>query len=107
MIDLNRMSRIALKAAKKRETKGQLKSDTFSILKHCAGEVCEATNAWTRWEEVDDEAFNKKLKTNFADELADIITCALIAAAREDVDIEVALLRVQEKNARRAEEKKC
>lgn len=73
MIDLNRMSRIALKAAKKRETKGQLKSDTFSILKHCAGEVCEATNAWTRW---------------------------------EDVDIEVALLRVQEKNARRAEEKK-
>lgn len=103
MIDLNEMSRVALKIAKVREKKEQLKSDTFSILKHCAGELCEATNSLARWEVIDDEMHNKKLKTDFADELADIITCALIAAAREEIDIEGALLRMQEKNARRAE----
>lgn len=104
MIELNKIAYNALKTAKEREKKGQLKSDTMSILKHCAGEVCEATDAYARWCEIDDENVNKSLKTAFADEVADIITCALIAAAQEGVDIELALLRVQEKNARRAEQ---
>lgn len=64
MIDLNKISRDALKIAKSRKEKGQLKSNTMSILKHCAGEVCEATNALTRWEVIDDEMHNKKLKTH-------------------------------------------
>lgn len=105
MIDLNRMSRIALKAAKKRETKGQLKSDTFSILKHCAGEVCEATQAycWVCTSRLISKKEVMEDKKHYADELADVITCALIAAAQEGVDIESALRRVQEKNRRRLE----
>lgn len=99
MLDLNKMARDALAVAKKREEKGQLKSDTMSILKHCAGEVCEATEAYSIMFRFRGEIY----KENFADELADVITCALIAAAKEGVDIEAALLRVQEKNARRAE----
>lgn len=44
MIDLNETARVALETAKRRAKKGQLKSDTMSILKHCAGEVVEATD---------------------------------------------------------------
>ena len=99
MIDLNELAQDALAVAKKREKKGQLKSDTMSILKHCAGEVCEATEAFFHWKYFK----GKKNKNCLTEELADVITCALIAAAKEGVDIEAALLRVQEKNARRAE----
>ncbi|MBD5442111.1 MAG: hypothetical protein HDR34_01690 [Treponema sp.] len=108
MIDLNKLARYALKTAIKREKKGQLKSDTMLILKHCAGELCEATEAFFNW-----IYFKRdRNKENLADELADVMTCALIAAEREGVDIEAeregvdieaALLRVQEKDARRAE----
>ena len=103
MIDLNELAQDALKTAKKRETKGQLMSDTFSILKHCAGEVCESVDAYSRLAGSDNEIYDAILKSQYADELADVITCALIAAAREDMDIEAALFRVKEKNARRAE----
>lgn len=37
-----------------------------------------------------------------AAKLADIITCALIAAANEDIDIEKALQECQQKNEARA-----
>lgn len=100
MIDLNEMSRTALKTAKMREEKGQLKSDTMSIMKHCAGEVFEAVEAYS----ICYRFRGKIYEEEFADELADIITCTLIAAANEGADIEAALLRVQEKNARRAEQ---
>lgn len=102
MLDLKELARNALKTAMKREGKGQLKSDTMSILKHCAGEVCEAVEAYAYWETCSLSEVGTR-EDNFAEELADIITCALIAAAKESVDIEAALLRVQEKNARRAE----
>lgn len=95
MIDLNGMAESVLETAKMREEKGQLKSDTMSIMKHCAGEVCEAVEAYSIC-----YRFRGKI---YEEELADIITCALIAAANEGADIEAALLRVQEKNARRAE----
>ena len=100
MIDLNGMAESALETAKMREKKGQLKSDAVSILKHCAGEVCEAVEAYS----ICYRFRGKIYEEQFADEVADIITCALIAAAQEDIDIEAALLRVQEKNARRAEQ---
>lgn len=103
MIDLNELAQDALKTAKKRETKGQLMSDTFSILKHCAGEVCEAAVAYTMCLESQGECEYEALQRDLGNELADVITCALIAAAEENVDIEAALIRVQEKNARRAE----
>lgn len=104
MLDLNELARNALETAMKREGKGQLKSDTLPILKHCAGEVVEATDAFGELCFLGDGMPDTEMyKTAFADELADVITCALIAAAKEGVDIEAALLRVQEKNARRAE----
>ena len=103
MIDLNEMARDALETATEREKKGQLLSDTMSILKHCAGEVCESVDAYSRLAGSDNEIYDAPLKERYAEELADVITCALIAAAKEGVDIEAALLRVQEKNARRAE----
>lgn len=86
MIDLNEMSRAAFKTANKREEKGQLKSDTMSILKHCAGEVVEATQAhndcyWNCCNFFREQIKKKEFKMRFANELADIITCALIAAA--------------------------
>lgn len=103
MVFLNELAQDCLRIAKRREQKGQLKSDTFSILKHCAGEVCEAVDAYSRLAGSDNEILDELLEEQYADELADIITCALIAAAKEGVDIETALERVQEKNARRAE----
>lgn len=104
MIDLNEFAQGAMQTAKKREAKGQLKSDTMSILKHCAGEVVEAMEAFDEYRFLgDDMSYIELNKSQFADELADIITCALIAAANEDINIEAALLRVQKKNARRAE----
>ena len=103
MIDLNELSKNALETAKKREWKGQLRSDTMSILKHCAGEVVEATEAYKEVEEAILYGGETRCRNAFADELADVITCALIAAAQEGVDIESALRRVQEKNRRRLE----
>lgn len=96
---LNSMARSALDIATVRGTKGQLKSDTFSILKHCAGEVVEAVDAYSEYAAYGHDADSKEA---FADELSDIITCALIAAAQENIDIEESLERVQIKNARRA-----
>ncbi|MCM1220498.1 MAG: hypothetical protein NC548_39030 [Lachnospiraceae bacterium] len=105
MIELNKMAGTAFETAQARARKGQLKTDTMSLLKHCAGEVVEATEAYDELCFFSDEEYVDKMrKTEFADELGDIITCALIAAAQEGVDIEAALLRVQEKNARRAEQ---
>lgn len=49
MIDLNETARVALETAKRREDRGQLKSDTMSILKHCAMEVVEAVEANQKW----------------------------------------------------------
>lgn len=97
MIHLDDMAREALETAQKREEKGQLKSDTTSILKHCAGEVVEAM-----WSLVALRKFRGTNCDDLADKLADVITCALIAAANEHINIEAALLRVQEKNERRA-----
>lgn len=105
MIELNEMAHDALKTATEREKKGQLLSDTISVLKHCAGEVVEATYAFNELccfgDDMPDTAM---YKTAFADELADVITCALIAAANEDIDIEFALKRVQKKNEGRVVE---
>ena len=47
MIDLNKLSKQAYEVAKMRESNGaNIKADTISMLKHCAGEVMEATEAY-------------------------------------------------------------
>ena len=128
MIHLNQISKIAFKNAEKRRKNGafgNVKSDTMQLLKHCATEVIEATEAlvdyremknlaedltatdieekWASQEEPDAcEEFYQESRKRFISELADIITCVLIIAAKENIDIEKAIHDVTEKNERRA-----
>lgn len=100
MIDLNKLSTDAYIIAKKRELNGaKIKADTISMLKHCAGEVMEATEAYCDFVyEMTDEYEEK-----FQDEVADIMTCCLIISGYMKLDIELVLNRVMEKNRLRAE----
>lgn len=74
------------------------KTDVFSCLKHCAGEVTEAVEANTIYNKTGEKADQNHL----AEELADIIICALTASAHEEIDIERAINEAMLKNARRA-----
>ena len=100
MIDLNKLSTEAYIVAKKRELNGAfIKTAPIDILKHCAGEVMEATEAYCDFiYEMTDEYEEK-----FQDEVADIMTCCLIISGYMQIDIEKAINRVMEKNRLRAE----
>ena len=74
------------------------KTDVFSCLKHCSGEVTEAVEANTIYNKTGEKADQNHL----AEELADIIICALTASAEEEIDIERAVNEAMLKNARRA-----
>lgn len=74
------------------------KTDVLSCLKHCAGEVTEAVEANTVYNRTGEKADQNHL----AEELADIIICALTASAEEEIDIERAINEAMLKNARRA-----
>ncbi len=74
------------------------KTDVFSCLKHCAGEVTEAVEANT----VYNKTGEKTDQNHLAEELADTIICALTASAEEEIDIERAVNEAMLKNARRA-----
>ena len=100
MIDLNKLSKQAYEVAKRRESNGaKIKADTISMLKHCAGEVMEATEAYCDYVYEMTTEFEEK----FQDEIADIIVCCLIVSGYMQFDIEKAINRVMEKNRLRAE----
>ncbi len=102
MIDLNELAKEAYKTAVQRAENGaSIKTDTVSMLKHCATEVVEAMEAFCLCERISIDG--KQLPSDFSAELADIITCALIIAGREEIDIEQALEQCQKKNKARAE----
>lgn len=94
MINLNEITKQSLQNAKDR---GQ-KTDTIHTLKHCAGEVLEAVEAYIRF-----VYSPKEMADNFPDELADVIMCILTICAAENIDIEKAILSCLEKNRKRAE----
>ena len=100
MINLNEHAQKAQEIAFNRWRKEGVEYHTPAILKHCAGEVCEALEAYNQYLNEYIESYRNKL----AAELADIITCALIAAANEDIDIEKALQECQQKNEARVME---
>lgn len=100
MIELNEHAQKAQEIAFNRWKKKGVEYHTPAILKHCAGEVCEAVETYDQYLYEYIESRRNKL----AEELADIITCALIAAANEDIDIERALQECQQKNEARAME---
>lgn len=121
MIDLNDLAYKMRNVAYVRKTNGaNVDTDSMKMLKHCATEVVEATEAYYPYKQLKEltsdgtdfegfeepdtteEAFFEDKKT-FISELADIIACALIIAANEKVDIESALLQCLAKNQKRAE----
>ena len=115
-MNLNEIANEALRIAEQREKNGAaIKTDTRSMLKHCATEVVEAMEAYQKYrcapwfeEGSSIQDLNRRIekwKKRFAAELADIITCCLIIAPLESIDIEEAIAKCQEKNRLRAEGK--
>lgn len=107
-MDLNKAKERAFKNA---ELRGLYRDDPFvnntlNALKHCAGELLEAIDAYNLWTYEEEESEMFSLKENFENELADVITCILTVSEIEGVDIEKALERVFEKNEKRIEKLK-
>ena len=111
-MNLNEMAKEALEIAEKRHENGELKKPTtMNVLKHCAGEVVEAVEAfhyfWNEIPKTEDDLdltiddMVDKHKADLSLELADVIMCILIACAKENIDVEKALLEVMEKNRAR------
>lgn len=107
MIDLNELASQAYTTAKKREKNGAfIHTKPMSMLKHCATEVIEATEAYCDYCET---LNNDKIETldksreDFENEIADIIVCCLIISGYSIIDVEKAINRVMEKNRLRAE----
>lgn len=93
MIDLNKLSKDNLSVSETRVKNGDFgkrQNSVTELLKYCAGEVVEAM-----------EAYNSFSKSEFTSELADVITCILIIAAKENINIEVALKDCNKKNKKR------
>ena len=87
MIDLNKLATEAYITAKKRELNGAfIQTEPMAILKHCATEVVEATEAFCDYREALREALNNdnlemlenERQEKFENEIADIIVCCLI-----------------------------
>lgn len=107
MINLSKLSQAALDIAKARKVdKVDKPGGTVRMLKHCAGEVVEAADAYREYmnalECVEDEDERMLVSVRpFALELADVIMCCLIIAELNGVDMELALLECMDKNERR------
>ena len=86
-MNLNEASQKALEIAEERG----IHENTMNALKHCAGEVLEANEAYNDWSLLDSP--KDDLKEKFENELADIIICVLSISAREYIDIENAIAR--------------
>lgn len=95
-MDLKIASNKAFEIAKKR---GQYKGDgldTVRALKHCAGEVIEACEAYTKFVFCQSE-----IADTFPEEIADVAMCVLSICGAENIDLEQELLKVFEKNIAR------
>ena len=97
MIDLNNIARQSLKIAEHRK----LETDALSCIKHCAGEIAEATQAIDNYQSCVCEETEKQM----ADEISDVIMCMLTLSAEMGINIEQAILNCLEKNRKRARAK--
>lgn len=114
---LNEISKISHENVKKRQANGgNVKTDTRSMLKHCATEVVEATEAYylqtyesltDAKEHLETDEYAQQVyyedKAHFASELADIICCCTIIAEEEGINLDKAVADCLEKNRKRAE----
>ena len=105
MTDLNKLAESFKEVSELRNKQNSWDYDTVKYLKHCAGEVVEATEAYEEWTYCKDGTVSS-LKEAFASELADIMACVLIVAAKEHINIEEALASCLEKNCKRTENKR-
>lgn len=94
-MNLNEAAENAYKSALQRQHNGA-DVKVAEILKHCAGEVIEAQEAFILWK------YDAHDPVKYAEELADVIICALIAAGRDEIDIEKAVNEKMQINAQRA-----
>ena len=102
MLDLNQMAENMFNVALQRQKNGaSISINPLAMLKHCATEVVEATEAYVRC--VKDSTGEKY--DSFSSEIADIIACALIISDNLGIDIEKALRECYEKNRARVEGK--
>lgn len=125
-MNLNDIAKKALSIAIKRQAnEAKIDHHTLPMLKHCAGEVVEATEAYSmyreiknlaqdltatdideKWESQEEpdvcEQYYQEHKSKFASELADVICCILIISANENIDIEEAVYKCMLKNTQRA-----
>lgn len=111
-MNLNEIAHDMHETARKREEHGGIKADSKSLFKHMATEVIEAEEAFFFYLSIDD-LFDNEIPKEAGDikrdhrqalagELADVIACALIIAANENIDIENALESCLYKNQLRA-----
>lgn len=110
MIDLNDLAYKMRNVAHARKMNGaKIDTDTMAMLKHCASEVVEATEAYNILDSAinDNHEYERNIieeQENFESELADVIACILIICANEPtIDIEEALQKCFQKNLARAE----
>lgn len=94
-MNLNEAAENAYKSALQRQHNGA-DVKVAEILKHCAGEVIEAQEAFILCK------YDAHDPVKYAEELADVIICALIAAGRDEIDIEKAVNEKMQINAQRA-----
>lgn len=95
-MNLNKIAIIAFNISEKRKKNGAFNKND-DILKHLAGEVTETIEAYCAWK------YKSQDPAEYAEELADVIICALIAAGRDGIDIETAIKYKMAKNKNRAE----
>lgn len=119
MFELNELSKECLENAEKREKNGgRISTETRKMLKHTATELIEATEAYHSFREIKEykesgdnfekmevslNKFFDEEKKNFSGEIADIVCCCMIIAAKENIDMEQAVLDCMEKNKKRAD----
>lgn len=110
MIDLNDLAYKMRNVAHARKMNGaNIDDDVMPMLKHCATEIVEATEAYNILQSTieDNREYEKNIiedEERFESELADIVACVLIICANEPtIDIEKALQKCFEKNLARAE----
>lgn len=104
-MNLKEASEKAFEISKKRNQYKNDGQDILRALKHCAGEVIEATEASAKMEYFPQLNKNEQeiVKEDFENELADIIICVLSICGAENIDIEKAIERKMKINEERAE----
>mgnify|MGYP002518028777 FL=1 len=105
-MNLNEIAKANYETARKRQENGaNISVETRAMLKHCATEVVEAMEAYTRMDSY--PQLNKPeqeiFKDHFASELADIICCCAIIACEENIDLDKTIADCLDKNRKRAE----